>query len=179
MHQGERFYVSVGPPVPSFSSISSTSTSSSVLNLDSRRLHWMQRSRGARELLLTQSHMLLLCPLPLQVSTLTAVSDKSSLLTSVGSTASRWCTTCAPQSAPRPAALPPRAPLPRVSLTPRTKPALLHAGCRKSFWDNRAQNRKTGRKSVRKVVTEQQSTSPRLEGLTRNFPQVLVEGRAP
>lgn len=85
-------------------------------------------------------------PSPSQVCTLTAASDRSSSLTSVGSTGSRWCTTCAPQSAPLPTALPPRAPLPRASLTLRMRPASLHTGCRKSFWDNGEPEGKTGRK---------------------------------
>lgn len=113
-------------------------------------LHQTQQPCRAYRFLHTGSYMLLLSHLPLQVSTLTAASDKSSLLTSVGSIASHWCTTCAPQSAPLPAALPPRAQLPRASLTLRTKPVLLHAGCRKSFLDNREQEEKTGRQTCLK-----------------------------
>lgn len=85
-------------------------------------------------------------PSPSQVCTLTAASDRSSSLTSVASIGSRWCTTCAPQSAPLPTALPPRAPLPRASLTLRMRPASPRTGCRKSSWDNGQPRGKTGRK---------------------------------
>lgn len=66
-------------------------------------------------------------------SILTVVSDKLSLWTSVGSIASPSCTICVLQNAPPPAALPRTAPHPRVSLTQKMKPALLHTGCRKFF----------------------------------------------
>lgn len=66
-------------------------------------------------------------------SILTVVSDKLNLWISVGSTASPSCTTCVLQSVPLPAALPHTAPPPRVSLTQKMKPVLLHTECRKFF----------------------------------------------
>lgn len=66
-------------------------------------------------------------------SILTAVSDKLSLWTSVGSIASLWCTICVLQSALPPAALPRTAPRPRVSLTQKMRPVLPRTGCRRSF----------------------------------------------
>lgn len=66
-------------------------------------------------------------------SILTVVSDKLSLWTSVGSTASPSCTICVLQNAPPPAAQPHTAPRPRVSLTQKMKPVLLHTECRKFF----------------------------------------------
>lgn len=66
-------------------------------------------------------------------SILTAVSDKLSLWTSVGSIASPSCTICVLQNALPPAALPHTAPHHRVSLTQKMKPVLLHTECRKFF----------------------------------------------
>lgn len=66
-------------------------------------------------------------------STLTAVSDKLSLWTSAGNTASHWCTTCVRQNARPLAVLPLTAPRPRASPTQRMKLASLHTGCRKFF----------------------------------------------
>lgn len=66
-------------------------------------------------------------------SILTVVSDKLNLWTSVESTASPSCTICVLQNVPPPAALPHTAPHPRVSLTQKMKPVLLHTECRKFF----------------------------------------------
>lgn len=66
-------------------------------------------------------------------STLTVASDKLNSWTSVGSTASHWCTTCVRQSALPPAALLLTAPRPRASLTQRMKLVSQHTECRKFF----------------------------------------------
>lgn len=70
----------------------------------------------------------------LQASTLTHVCAKSNLWTSAGSTGCPSCTTCAPQSAPLPAALTHRAM--RRSL--RTRAACPLTVCREFFWDSPA-----------------------------------------
>lgn len=70
----------------------------------------------------------------LQASTLTHVCAKSNLWTSAGSTGCPSCTTCAPQSAPLPAALTHRA----MRRSRRTRAACPLTVCREFFWDSPA-----------------------------------------
>lgn len=67
----------------------------------------------------------------LQASTLTHASATLNSWTSVGSIGCRSCTTCAPRSAPRPAA-----PTRRATRSQRTRAACPRTASRGSFWDS-------------------------------------------
>ena len=82
--------------------------------------------------LLCNDYFVLILP-SLQESTLIAASDKLNLWTSVGNTASLWCTTCVLQNALPLAVLPLIAPHPRANLTQKMKLVWLHTECRKFF----------------------------------------------
>lgn len=77
-----------------------------------------------------------------QASTSIRVCAKSNLWTSVGSIGCPSCTTCAPRSAPRPAA-----PTLRATPSPRMRTACRLTGCRGCFWDS------TPRWNLRFLVT--------------------------
>lgn len=66
----------------------------------------------------------------IQACTLIPVCAKSNLWTSAGSTGCPSCTTCAPQSAP-----PPAAPTRRATPSRRTRAACPHTACRGCSWD--------------------------------------------
>lgn len=89
-----------------------------------------------------------LCTLFLQACTSIHVCARLNLWTSVESTGFPSCTTCAPQSAPLPAALTPKATQSR-----RTRAACPLTACRGCFWDSMTQRSLLTKPSIVSPVT--------------------------